>query len=263
VFKREVSEFATAGQTGKVVFSFDTDASDAPPATKQQMEDTDPHNDCMPCENMGLNLEPSILHGPMMVSKFVRPGGLPGATDIKLYDVGNLNVATQGIASNTEVGELHVNYTVVLEKPVLENLAGAPTNNSVSVFTGASVAGAATTVAYQPLFETARFNPLGIVNTAGSFVVPAGNFLVDLSIVNSNSTAAAYTTSVTTLNLSGAPITGAVTTYTSASGCEYFSSVLTWMINSNGVAPYTVANTETFAAGTNTLSSQMIRFTAI
>jgi len=193
VFKREVSEFATAGQTGKVIMSFDTDASDAPPATKQQMEDTDPHRDCMPCENMGLNLDPTMLHGPMMVAKFVRPAGLPGAADIKLYDVGNLNIATQGITANNEVGELHVNYTIVLEKPILENLAGAPANNSVSWFQSTTSQTYTTTIATTALDATATVNGLTVVNTAGSMVPPAGNYLVDFTGLFGDSAAEAFT----------------------------------------------------------------------
>jgi len=49
IYKKEVSEYATAGQTGKVIMSVDYDAADAPPATKQQQEDTIPHADAMPC----------------------------------------------------------------------------------------------------------------------------------------------------------------------------------------------------------------------
>lgn len=48
-YKREVSEFATNGQTGKVMLSFDYDASDPAPTTKLQVEDSRTHVDFMPC----------------------------------------------------------------------------------------------------------------------------------------------------------------------------------------------------------------------
>jgi hypothetical protein len=51
-YKREVSEFAANGQTGKVMLSFDYDASDSPPTSKQQVEDTNPHIDGMPCSKL-------------------------------------------------------------------------------------------------------------------------------------------------------------------------------------------------------------------
>jgi hypothetical protein len=81
-YKREVSEFATNGTTGKVMLSFDSDAADPPPASKQQVEDTDPHVDGMPCENISLDVPVKMLRR-MVDGFYVRPAGLPGGTDIK------------------------------------------------------------------------------------------------------------------------------------------------------------------------------------
>jgi len=119
VYKREVSEFAPNGVTGKVIMSFDADASDAPPTTKQQMEDTVPHSDCMPCENMRLRVPRAMLQR-LNDAHYVRSGPQPANTDLKTYDVGNLYVACQGTAANTVVGELHVEYALRLRIPVLE-----------------------------------------------------------------------------------------------------------------------------------------------
>lgn len=131
VYKREVSEFATNGVTGKVIMSFDSDASDPAPSTKQQMEDTDPHADCMPCENMRLRIPQNLLK-KLNDAFFVRPAAVPSGGDIKTYDIGTLNVACQGTAANTAVGELHVEYALRLRVPVLENrnvLASTITND--------------------------------------------------------------------------------------------------------------------------------------
>jgi len=181
--KREVSEFAPAGQQGKVILSVDFDASDAPPATKQQMEDTDPHVDAMPCENQRLRLNRRDLHGPMTLAKYVRLGGLPGSSDIKTYDVGNLNVATQGIPSNTEVGELRVRYRCRFEIPVLESVTTAPANHSVSLY--AQVPGVEQTYGggeRSILQMPTVVNGLGLTNSAGVItMVDSGNFNVDFS----------------------------------------------------------------------------------
>jgi hypothetical protein len=133
--KREVSEFAPAGQQGKVIMSVDYDASDSPPTSKQMMEDTDPHCDAMPCENQRLRLNRRDLHGSATLAKYVRTGGVPSASDIKTFDVGNLFIATQGIPSNTEVGELRVRYRVRFDIPILESVNAPPINNTVSEFT--------------------------------------------------------------------------------------------------------------------------------
>jgi len=184
-YKREVSEFATNGQVGKVMMSFDSDASDPGPSGKQQLEDTEPHVDAMPCENMSFDI-PTRELARMTDAFFVRPGGLPGGSDIKTYDVGNLNVATIGIQNNVSVGELHVRYRVELLIPVLES-AQAPNNNSVSVYQSTtSEAAGATTVATNLLLASVTTNGLGVVNTSGSFALPVGNYLIDCGVVTHN-----------------------------------------------------------------------------
>lgn len=178
-YKREVSEFATNGQVGKVMMYFNPDAADADPTTKQQVEDSQCHSDAMPCENFRLVVPPSMLKR-LNDSFYIRPGNQQANTDIKTYDVGNLFICTQGIVNNVEIGELHVHYKVRLMIPVIPGLAGAaPVNTQTAWFqdTASQVltGGADTTL----LLATATANGPGIVNTAGSFVPPVGNYLVD------------------------------------------------------------------------------------
>jgi hypothetical protein len=65
---------------------------------------------------------------------------------------------------------------VRFDKPVLEG-AGPPANHSVSQFqnTAGQAVNTGTTVM---LLATPNANPLGIVNTAGSLLLPVGNYLV-------------------------------------------------------------------------------------
>lgn len=188
IFKKEVSEFNTAGAAGKIIMSVDFDASDAPPGTKQQMEDTIPHADAMPCQSFSLPMDPRDLNAQNTLGRYVRTGGLPGAADIKTYDVGNLNVATQGVPSNVEIGELHVAYRIRLIKPVLENLAAAPANNQVTLFQGLAVAITPSGNDTQIPLATAVVNGLLAVNTAGSIVLPPGNYIVDACMNVQNAT---------------------------------------------------------------------------
>jgi hypothetical protein len=179
-FKREVSEYNTAGTAGKIMLSFDTNASDGAPTTKQQVEDTDPHADCMPSENMRLVIPKSMLK-TFRDAFFIRPAGLPGAADIKTYDIGNLYVSTQGVPANVEIGELHVKYRVKLMIPVLEVSLAAPANNSVALFQSTGTEAVITTTKTAFLMATQTNNGLGVVNTAGSFVLAIGNYLIDFS----------------------------------------------------------------------------------
>lgn len=185
-YKREVSEFATDGQVGKVMMSVDSDASDSAPTTKQQIEDTEPHVDCMPCENMVLAVPPSILR-QRTDAHYVRPGAQPSGTDIKTYDVCNLNIATSGILHNVAVGELHVRYRVRLFHPVLEAAVGTSTARSTAFLQSTSPeAAGATGVPATLALATATNNGLAVVNTAGSIVPPAGNYVFSAGLTTSN-----------------------------------------------------------------------------
>jgi len=181
-FKREVSEYAAAGQAGKVILSVDFDASDAPPNTKQQMEDTQPHRDGMSCENLTLKLPKSQMHPVGTIARFVRPAGLPGLADIKTYDVGNLFIATQGITVNGPVGELRVRYKCRLSVPVLEAGNSAPTNPAVGLFVSTAPEALTSNVSYTMNYATVVTNGLGVNVVNGTFNLPAGNYLVDYDV---------------------------------------------------------------------------------
>lgn len=256
-FEHDVSSFATAGTTGKVILSFDYDAADSPPTSKQQMLDTQPHCDGMPNEDFGLVCNPRDLDGRTDLH-YVRLAGLPGGADIRLYDVGNLNVATQGIASNTtELGELHVRYTVVFEVPILSSDAkAAPANNQVSWFQSTTAQSFTTATPATVVLGTATANGLNVVNTAGSMVPPAGNYLVSYALHGLDSANEACT-----LNLDFQK--NAVSVFTTAADIpnQSIDTVVatkgpdvsrTVFVSANGTDAFTVVGTMTGAAGTLT-----------
>jgi hypothetical protein len=160
------------------MMSVDYDASDSPPTTKQQIEDTDPRVDGMPCENINLRLNSRDMHGLYPVL-YVRAGGLPGASDIKTFDVGNFNIATQGNQNASEIGELRVRYRCTFSVPVLDSTTSAPANNSVTFASDAGGQAIVTTVPFTAPMASITVNGLNAVNTAGSIVLPAGNYLLD------------------------------------------------------------------------------------
>lgn len=181
-FKPMVSAYATNGQSGKVLLSFDYDASDSPPATKQQVEDTDPHSDAMPYEFCRLSLDPSQLNASPL-GKYVRPGGLPGSADIKSYDGGVLYVSTIGNTNTSVIGELRVRYHFKLVKPVLESSTTAPVQYHVSQYQSTSNESITTSgVSQTILFATNIVNGLNASNTSGVITLPAGNYLVTLDV---------------------------------------------------------------------------------
>jgi hypothetical protein len=183
--KPEVTQYTTNANSGKVILSFDADASDPPPLNKQEAEDVMPMADGMSYQTVNLNIPKFILQSHHD-SFYVRPGNLPGGSDIKTYDLGNLFVSTIGQGGAVaNMMELRVRYTCRLMIPILENIAAAPQNNQVT-YLADSKAALTTTVAYQPLLATVAStslpvtNGLNVTNTAGSIVPPPGNYLLDV-----------------------------------------------------------------------------------
>jgi len=265
-YKPEASAYATAGQTGKVILSFDYDAADAAPTSKTMCEDTDPHVDCMPYEECFLVLDCKYVNDTL-TGKYVRPGGVPGGTDIRLYDGGNLNVSTYGTTTGGTCGEIRVRYSVTLEKPIIEPATPISNNYSVAHFESTTTeASGASTVAAQLLFATSVVNGLGIVNTAGSFALPLGNYLVIVrnEIVNSGPELTSWALDLLRNGTSTVPV-GSLSQSITAGGQQTSANTgdITFFIQSSSSANgYTVSATNSYVNGTTTNAGQII-FVAI
>jgi len=255
VYKPEVTQFnPTSSAVGKVMLSCDYDAADPPPASKQQVEDTDPHADCMPYEKMTLILDPRECH-KNSDAKFVRPAGLPGGNDIKTYDCGNLYVSNQGQTGNgVNLGELHVVYTVELSVPILESQTKAPNNLQVTSFQDTSAA-ITTNTPYQPLLAAAasntvvNVNGIGVVNTAGSIVPPPGNYQW-LATAVFQETGFYFTDANLYLEKNGNAQGPTATFYSNASLAEVVTLNLQGFVTCNGTDALTLGVSALFGNGT-------------
>lgn len=250
-YKHEVSQFATLGSTGKVIMSFDSDASDGAPTTKQQQEDQFPHADSMPCENLVLRVPKQLLKS-MTDAHYVRSGGLPGQSDIKTYDVGNFFISTQGLTGNGIVGELHVRYRCRLSIPILGTaILAAPANNSVSLFSNGTPIAMTSSFSFVPTLAVANFNGLSAVNNGGVVTLPPGNYLID-SRISFVTTGGVFTVMTITFNKNAVVLTTSSIVLLAAAGCSqnelspppFFVSVNgTDTISLNCVASFTGAGT--------------------
>jgi hypothetical protein len=175
-FRTTINEFS-ANAFGRVILGVDFDASDPAPSTRSQAEISRPVTAQAPYFNQLLKLRKQDMHDSVR-KHYVRPGNLPGGADIKMYDVGNLNFGTDGNIGTNEVGELWVHYSGTFTNQVLESISTAPINNQVAVFTDLGAQILATGVAKTHALVTAVTNGLLAVNTAGSILLPAGNYLV-------------------------------------------------------------------------------------
>jgi len=117
------SGFSTPGQTGDVILSFNPDASDPAPVAQVQVYDLQMKDNGMPCDYIELS---QSSKNPLRLAEinkqdsyYVRVGAQPANTDIKTYDVGNLNLSTIGTYTSGVCGKLFVSYSCLLHSPIL------------------------------------------------------------------------------------------------------------------------------------------------
>lgn len=253
-YKTTTNQFV-ATSVGKVVYNVDFDASDPPPVSKQQAMDSEPAVSCAPYENMQLTVPQSDLNS-VTGWRYVRPGGLPGGGDIKTFDVGNLNVVTDSNGGTAAIGELHVRYAGVFKDRVLEATSAAPINYQAAWFQSTTYEAMVSTVNFQPLMATATANGINAVNTAGSIVLPAGNYLFDYVTDYGFSADAQAISSILAKNGTNMMTTaqvwapsGAGDTFATISGSAFGTS--------NGTDAFTLRCNATFAAGTGSVAARL------
>jgi hypothetical protein len=255
-FRTTINEFS-ANALGRVILGFDFDASDPPPANRSQAEISRPVTAQAPYFNQRLAIRKSDMND-VCKKHYVRPGNLPGAADIKMYDVGVLNFSTDGNVNGNEVGELWVHYSGTFHVQVLESLTTPPANFSVSQFASTAAEALATTVQLTCLLATTVSNGLNAVNTAGSVVLPLGNYLVSATAVGSFNTDVQTATLVIQKN--GAAIVGGsfIQTYGGAADLAITQVIPPSFVTSNGTDAFTLKEQATFAAGTGTISGSLV-----
>jgi hypothetical protein len=257
VYEPLVNEFNTNNDgAGEIILSFNPDASDSPPSTFAQAINRKPIARGRPCDNIRLSIPPSLLKSKTD-AHFLRFNVPPGASDIKTYDIGLVDVSVVGCGTTgtTTLGNLFWQYEldVITQQ---QALTGPPTNFSVSQFASAAVAAPSTGVPTVLAFATATTNGLGVVNTAGSMVPPQGNFLINANVTCTAGTA--FTSLTLQILKNGANITqGQVITI--AAGAVLSSAALTdsGYVTANGTDAFTVALTIAYTGAAGTYSGQV------
>jgi hypothetical protein len=266
VYTPQVTEFSTSG-VGSLVMGFDSDASDPPPNDLTHALNCTPRSFNLPCKNIVLDIPQNYLNR-LNDGFYVRPGNLPGQSDIKDYDCGIVNISTIANAGTGALGILAVEYVCEFFIPILEAIVGAPANNSVALFQSTTPeASGSTGVDKTIALATASFNGIGAVNTAGSIVLPQGNYLVDVTVNSTNSNylenidlaidiTYGGTSVFKTRPLSTSPDSGiaSIVTYATQSASVF--------IQANGTNAILVIANCTYTGGTSTTSG-ICRITAI
>jgi len=177
------------GSIGSMVLATEYNASAPSFLNKQQMENYEFAQSCKPSLSVIHPIECARMQSPL-TELYIRVGGLAANQDIKTYDFGNFQIASQGIPLGTagaavNLGELWVSYQIVLIKPKLPSTLGT---NEYSYSHYKSIAGAAA--------QFTSTNPLGVApysaQTGTTFpllITPASR---TISIPMSNSDAIRY-----------------------------------------------------------------------
>lgn len=200
----------------------------------------------MPNQNLCLTLDANKgMHprGPL----FCRPGALPGASDIKEYDAGNIFYSSEGTTNGSQVGFIQIKGRVKLFKRLLDGSNSlAPINNSVSSFYQVDVVGGVTTAeAIIPVATVEGTNGLAVVNTAGVLLLPAGNYLIDWNLSLGTSTAIGVASLITARLTKN----GATVKYILEDGSGDCLLNCCYYVSSNGTDVFSLRATATFAAG--------------
>ncbi len=229
---RTLSSTATAG---KVLLSVDWDASDAAPSSKQAQLQERSKADGAAWQSFDLICDKQDLEkfGPQ---RYVRQVAVAN-TDIKTYDVGNLQVGTQSMSGSSAVGELYLEYDVELMTP---NTAAAP-------LAGKMVSGG--TVSNAAFFGTAPVSSGSIpisADATGEIVTigAVGSFLVEWYFTGTIS-------SETITAANGATI---VSTFADVQDGSH-------QVKSQLITTTTSTSTLTFSAPTGTVTASAVRVT--
>jgi len=179
-YRPSATMFANVGTQGFVGITGTMDALQAAPSSQAQAEVMLHSPVKETAEPTSLNLPKEFLLTKSMRERFfVRPNGvIPGGADPHLYDCGQVFVWTTGQLSTAQIGELRVVGSVRLSNPVLETSVNPSPQFQISSFVSGATQTFVTGTPTTSLNATAVVNGLSIVNTAGTFVPPVGNYVV-------------------------------------------------------------------------------------
>jgi hypothetical protein len=175
-YRTSINEFATNAY-GRVILGVDYDATDPPPNSQQQAENSRPVGAQVPYVNFRVRCKPADMHD-ITKWKFVRPGAVPGDADVRLFDVGTLNVCTQGNVNSNTIGELWVHAEGDFKNQVSEALGQPPQNFRIAQFQDNAFTHPVSATPFTLPMPQQVANPLGITNAAGLFTLPVGNYLI-------------------------------------------------------------------------------------
>lgn len=140
---------------GQVIMATNYNAASPLFSGKAEMENYEFGHSCKPSVGMFHPIECEPRQTAVGSILYVRPGSVPAGQDLRLYDWGNFQIATNGFqGTNVNCGELWVEYQICLLKPKMFSSLGLDTqfahaSNTVGL-TNATPLGTATSIIESP-----------------------------------------------------------------------------------------------------------------
>lgn len=161
----------TNSSLGQVMFAVQYDSLDASFQNKQQILNESWSQAVVPSQPVVVPIECA----PMQTSVntlYVRGGAAPANSDIRMYDLGKLTVATEGQQSTgNTLGSLYISYDIILLKPTLTSAMDL--NAKVAHFT--RLDGATALFPFGTVGTLTSINTLGVTLTPLTLTIPRNN----------------------------------------------------------------------------------------
>jgi hypothetical protein len=180
-FRSLITDFVTSGAPGVVVMSTNYNADAPIYLTKQQMENAEYAVSVKPTVNMMHGIE-CALGQTILPEKFIRSGSVPSNQDLRLYDLGNFQFATQANPIQ-DLGELWVSYCVEFFKPILPNDVGGNVLSSHLFRSGVTTA---TPLGVTQVFNTGQLGVVVGTTNITWFGQPNQQYLINLGWSSGN-----------------------------------------------------------------------------
>jgi len=184
-FKGLVFEFKSTSATaigstntalGVVIMATNYDSKDLAFATKQQMEAYEFSCSTKPADSMIHPVE-CMPNKNVLNTLYVRNDATDLTnSDIRMYDLGEFQLATSGMQAAATIGELWVSYHVCLKKPKLNSPLGGPDVPSIVFTTPSSLVKQTTPLPGRKLRDISVSDPLFGCLQAGSLDVTRSSF---------------------------------------------------------------------------------------
>jgi len=138
----EYTPYCPSSTNGLVMLAMDYDAADTTPATKKDLSLLSGFTQGSCWNRVTVNFDRKMMN---RIRHFIRTTGLPSNNDIKFYDSAILYVATVGMATTANVGDITISYRLKLYTPQINSslFVNAQTAMCVGRVSVASVASSA------------------------------------------------------------------------------------------------------------------------